>query len=37
VWGVREDRIAWGRLYFETVEAGGADIDQRMQQVLGEE
>jgi limonene-1,2-epoxide hydrolase len=27
VWGVREDRIAWGRLYFETVEAGGADID----------
>jgi len=37
VWGVREDRIAWGRLYFEPVEAGGVEIDQRMQQVLGKE
>src|SRR5881409_283114 len=37
VWGVRDDRIAWGRLYFETVEAGGVDIDQRMQQVLDKE
>ena len=35
VWGVRDDRIAWARLYFEPVEVGGADIDDRMQQVLG--
>ena len=37
VWGVRDDRIAWGRLYFETVEAEGVDIDERMQQVLRKE
>jgi len=35
VWGVRDDRIAWARLYFETVEVGGPGIDGRMQQVLG--
>ncbi len=37
VWGIRDDRIAWARLYFETVEVGGAGIDERMQQVLGKE
>jgi hypothetical protein len=37
VWGVRGDRVAWARLYFETVEAEGADIDRRMQEVLGKE
>jgi ketosteroid isomerase-like protein len=37
VWGVRDDRIAWGRLFFETVEAEGVDIDQRLQQVLGKD
>jgi hypothetical protein len=35
VWGVRQDRIAWARLYFETVEVGGPGIDELMQQVLG--
>ncbi len=34
VWAVRDDRIAWGRLYFETVEVGGAGIDERIQGVL---
>ena len=34
VWGVLDDRIAWARLYFEPVEAGGADIEERVQQVL---
>ena len=35
VWGVRGDRIAWARLYFETVETGGPGIDERTQQILG--
>ena len=35
VWGVRDDRIAWARLYFETVEVGGPGIDDRMRDVLG--
>jgi hypothetical protein len=35
VWGVREDRIAWARLYFERVEVSGPDIDERMQELLG--
>ena len=25
--GIRDNRIAWGRLYMEPVEADGADID----------
>ena len=37
VWGVRDDRIAWARLYFEPVEVGGADINERMRQVLRED
>jgi ketosteroid isomerase-like protein len=35
VWGIRDDRIAWARLYFETVDVGGPGIDERMRQVLG--
>ena len=35
VWSERDDRIAWSRLYFETVEVGGPGIDERMQQVIG--
>jgi limonene-1,2-epoxide hydrolase len=35
VWGVRDERIAWARLYFEPVEVGGTGIDDRMQHVLG--
>ncbi len=31
VMGVREDQIAWARLYMEPVEAGGADIDAAVQ------
>jgi hypothetical protein len=30
VFGIRHDRIAWARLYFEPVEVGGAGIDERM-------
>jgi hypothetical protein len=26
--GVRHDQIAWGRLYMEPVEQGGANIDE---------
>jgi hypothetical protein len=37
VWGMRDDRILWARLYFEPVEVGGAGIDDRMQQVLGKD
>jgi ketosteroid isomerase-like protein len=37
VWGVRDDRIEWGRLYSETVEEGGAGIDRRMQHVVGKD
>ena len=35
--GVRDDRIAWARLYFEVVEEGGGDIGARQRQVLGED
>jgi ketosteroid isomerase-like protein len=30
--GVRDDRIAWGRLYMEPIEQGGADIDEMVQE-----
>jgi ketosteroid isomerase-like protein len=30
--GIRDDRIAWGRLYMEPVEHGGADIDQMVEE-----
>ena len=36
VFGVRGDRIAWGRLYFEPVPEGGPEIDGRMRQVVGD-
>ena len=35
VWGLRDELIAWARLYFETVEVGGAGIEERTKQVLG--
>lgn len=35
VFGVREDRIAWGRLYFDEVEREGEDIDQAMRRIAG--
>jgi len=37
VWGVGDKRIAWARLYFETVEVGATGIDERMQHVLGKD
>jgi hypothetical protein len=37
VWGVRDDLIAWARLYFEPVEVGGSGIDERIQHVLGQD
>jgi len=35
IFGVREDRIAWGRLYLEEVEVAGQDIEQVVQQMAG--
>ena len=32
VMGIEGDRIAWGRLYMEVVERGGADIDQMVRE-----
>jgi len=29
--GIQHDEIAWGRLYMEPVESGGADIDTMVQ------
>ena len=31
VFGVEDGRLAWGRLYMEPVEHGGADIDEMVQ------
>ncbi len=33
VLGVRDDVIAWARLYMEPVEAGGGDIDAAVQEL----
>jgi hypothetical protein len=33
VLGLREDRIAWARLYMEPVEEGGADIDEAVREL----
>jgi ketosteroid isomerase-like protein len=33
VLGVRDDKIAWGRLYMETVEDSGADINAAVQEL----
>ena len=35
VMGIREERIAWGRLYAEEVEHEGADIDAVMRRLAG--
>jgi hypothetical protein len=35
--GIREDRIAWGRLYAEEVEREGADIDAVVRRLAGSE
>jgi hypothetical protein len=32
VFGVEDGRIAWGRLYMEPVEQGGADIDEMVRE-----
>ena len=32
VMGVHDDQIAWGRLYMEPVEQGGANIDEMVQE-----
>ena len=37
VMGIREDRIAWGRLYAEEVEREGADIDAVVRRLAGSE
>ena len=37
VMGVRDDRIAWARLYVEPIEQAGAGIDAAVQQMTGEE
>jgi ketosteroid isomerase-like protein len=35
VMGIRDDRIAWGRLYGEEVQRGGADIDATVRRLAG--
>jgi ketosteroid isomerase-like protein len=35
VFGVREDRIAWGRLYVEPVQTGEETIDQAVERMAG--
>ena len=35
--GVRDDRIAWGRLYVDEVEQEGADIDAVVRRMVGTE
>ena len=37
IMAVREDRIAWGRLYADEVEHEGADIDTVVRQMAGTE
>jgi ketosteroid isomerase-like protein len=37
VMGVRDDRIAWGRLYAEEVDREGADIDAVVRRMAGSE
>jgi len=34
--GVREDRIAWGRLYVESVQEGDETIDKAVERMAGE-
>jgi ketosteroid isomerase-like protein len=35
VMGIRDDRVAWGRLYAEEVEREGPDIDRTVQRITG--
>jgi hypothetical protein len=35
LFGVREGRIVWGRLYMETVEEDGEDIDEAVRSMTG--
>jgi ketosteroid isomerase-like protein len=35
IFGVRDDRIAWGRLYIDDVEPEGADIDAIVRRMAG--
>lgn len=35
IFGVREGRLAWGRLYSESVEREGEDIDERVRRLAG--
>ncbi|HVL22439.1 MAG TPA: nuclear transport factor 2 family protein [Thermomicrobiales bacterium] len=37
VMGIRDDRVAWARLYMEPVETGGAGIDAAVRQLTGRE
>jgi ketosteroid isomerase-like protein len=37
IMGMRDDRIAWGRLYVDEVEAEGAGIDAAVRQIAGTE
>jgi ketosteroid isomerase-like protein len=37
VMGIRDDRIAWGRLYADEVEREGADIDSVVRRMAGTE
>jgi ketosteroid isomerase-like protein len=37
IMGVRDDRLAWGRLYGEEVEREGADIDAVVRRMAGRE
>lgn len=35
IFGVQNDRLRWGRLYMEPIEAAGAGIDAAMQRMAG--
>ena len=37
IMGIRDDRIAWGRLYLDDVESEGADIDAVVRDMAGSE
>jgi len=37
VFGVRDDRLAWARLYVEPVEQAGAGIDAAVRRMAGSE
>jgi ketosteroid isomerase-like protein len=37
IFGIRDGRIAWGRLYMEEVEAAGAGIDETVDRMTGKQ